>query len=181
LSLAVSLLCSTGTNGQNVTLPATMGDHFSCFIVQGNVLCSGVDHDGRIGSVDVPAGTLHIAVQPIPIFPAGAFRATSMASGTLHSCFIHSAGLQCVGANSYNVLGTSAGTRSHSVTLGDPSNSAVMVSAGGYHNCAVDKSSTLWCWGWNSMGQLGYKDAGDRSLSPTAVTLVSNVSDVACG
>jgi alpha-tubulin suppressor-like RCC1 family protein len=181
LSLAVSLLCSTGTNGQNVTLPASMGEQFSCFIVQGNVLCSGYDMDGRIGNVDIPADSGHIAVQPIPIFLAGAFHATSMASGTLHSCFIHSAGLQCVGKNNHYVLGTSAGTRSHSVTLGDSSNSAVMVSAGGYHSCAVDKNSMLWCWGRNDMGQLGYKGTGDSSLSPTAVTLVTNVTGVACG
>jgi hypothetical protein len=48
------------------------------------------------------------------------------------------------------------------------------------HTCAVDGAGQLWCWGWNSAGQLGVGDTTNRSV-PTHVSGLSNVVDVGVG
>lgn len=67
-----------------------------------------------------------------------------------------------------------------SVSLVPTLTTAVAISAGDYHTCAVISGGTLSCWGWNSVGQLGYGYPTD-SYSPAAVSGISNVLGVACG
>jgi alpha-tubulin suppressor-like RCC1 family protein len=54
------------------------------------------------------------------------------------------------------------------------------ITAGGHHNCATLFSSTAWCWGANSSGQLG-NGSTDNSSTPQQVTRLSNVTAVAAG
>jgi len=42
------------------------------------------------------------------------------------------------------------------------------LSAGEFHSCGIRFDSTLWCWGENSLGQLGSGLANDQAL-PVAV------------
>ena len=48
------------------------------------------------------------------------------------------------------------------------------------HSCAIDVNDSLWCWGWNSEGQLGVGDFVNRS-TPTQVPGLSGVVDVRLG
>ena len=54
------------------------------------------------------------------------------------------------------------------------------IAAGGHHTCATLFSSTAWCWGDNSSGQLG-NGTTDRSSIPKVVIGLSNVAAVAAG
>jgi len=40
------------------------------------------------------------------------------------------------------------------------------VSAGGFHTCALDANSTMWCWGQNTYGQLGTGVQGPSQATP---------------
>lgn len=56
------------------------------------------------------------------------------------------------------------------------------ISCGAYHVIAVDNQSLLWCWGWNSLGQLGLDHKIDQ-LSPVSLENIfkKNVISVSCG
>ena len=43
---------------------------------------------------------------------------------------------------------------------------------GGYHTCALTTSGNIWCWGGNSVGQLGIGSTADQYI-PVAVSLGS--------
>lgn len=55
------------------------------------------------------------------------------------------------------------------------------VSAGGYHTCALTGDGSVWCWGSNSLGQLGDAQA-TGGATPVAVRgLPEPASNIACG
>ncbi|MBM7518364.1 RCC1 domain-containing protein [Nocardioides nitrophenolicus] len=105
--------------------------------------------------------------------------AASLSSGGHHTCAIGDTGqLRCWGANFDGQLGIGSnnGTR---VNIGDDEaitsvpavdlgagRTAVAVSAGGQHTCAILDTGAVKCWGFNVHGQLGIDtggaDAGDN-------------------
>ncbi len=62
----------------------------------------------------------------------------------------------------------------------EPPTSDPIVSAGGEHACVIDSLRDLWCWGWNSKGQLGIGD-NDYRFSPTKVALQNDPLEIALG
>jgi alpha-tubulin suppressor-like RCC1 family protein len=52
---------------------------------------------------------------------------------------------------------------------------------GRLHMCAISSARELWCWGDNVMGQIGDGSSGADHLTPTRVTSVGPVIDVAGG
>ena len=47
--------------------------------------------------------------------------------------------------------------------------SVVEVSAGGEYTCAITQDDALWCWGDDSVGQLGLGFAGSEEHLPVQV------------
>ena len=87
-----------------------------------------------------------------------------MATGHHHSCALHLSAVRCWGFGGDGQLGygntrsigddeapASAGT----VDLG-PGRSAIAVSAGNVHTCALLDNGTVRCWGFGANGRLGY-------------------------
>jgi hypothetical protein len=71
--LVFGMIFASGANGQTVTLPASLGDEFSCFIVQGHVVCCGndgnhVSYIGRMGVTFGPYISRRIVITPTAIF-----------------------------------------------------------------------------------------------------------------
>lgn len=105
--------------------------------------------------------------------------AASLSSGGHHTCAIGGNGqLRCWGANFDGQLGIGSNSGSKA-NLGDdeaitsvpavdlgPGRTAVAVSAGGQHTCAILDTGAVKCWGFNVHGQLGIdtdgSDAGDN-------------------
>ena len=96
----------------------------------------------------------------------GACLDSKISAGSYHTCSIlDNAQLKCWGWGTYGKLGydstdwkgNEAGDMASlaAVFLG-VSRTAVAVSAGGEHTCAILDNSELKCWGRNQYGQLGY-------------------------
>lgn len=89
----------------------------------------------------------------------------SAAMGRDHVCGIVAADdrLLCTGGSEWGALGSGSGGYTeefHEVTGGG---SWTGLTAGDDHTCGVQSDQTLWCWGYNSDGQLGLGDRVARS------------------
>ena len=89
-------------------------------------------------------------------------------SGGGHNCAIVSDGSAlCWGANGAGQLGDTTETdKSLEPVRAKDINSLIDIAVGGAHTCAVLSDSTAWCWGNNSVGQLG--DGKIAESSPPA-------------
>ena len=115
--------------------------------------CWGENANGQLGD-GTRAG--HTAPEPV-LLPLGK-SAVSISAGSYHSCAVLDDGsLRCWGSNEFGQLGDGTSierTSPVSVDLGS-GRSAVSVSAGESHTCAVLDDSGVTCWGDNSNGQIG--------------------------
>jgi alpha-tubulin suppressor-like RCC1 family protein len=148
------------------------GARFSCARLDtGRVRCWGRGSDGALGygnAMDIGDTETPGSVGPIDL---GAGRtARALAAGLYHACAILDHGqVRCWGASYYGELGY--GNRKGigddetpgsvgPVDLGS-GRSAVAITGGGYHTCAILDNGRVRCWGRAFEGQLGY---GNQSL-----------------
>ncbi len=109
-----------------------------------------------------------------PGFQSGSiFTETTMSTGGSHVCTIFDdTSLQCWGDNSFGQLGD--GTTTDRLTMTqvglDEGRTAVSISAGRSHSCAIQDNGELVCWGRNNFGQLGDGTNG-QSNSPVEASL----------
>ena len=104
----------------------------------------------------------------------------SISSGDVFNCGITNSGVaKCWGGNGSGQLGNGATIDSHMpvdvVGLQQP---LVMISAGGYHACAVNNNGGVQCWGNNQQGQLGDGTTIHRSTPVQVVRLSAGVISV---
>ena len=114
----------------------------------------------------------------LPFVQLGANRtATEIAVGEYHSCALLDDGsVKCWGRNSYGQLGIGNTTQIgdgegelrglSTVDLGS-GRTAVSITAGKWHTCALLDDGSVKCWGDNGYGQLGIGNTtsmGDLSL-----------------
>ena len=118
-----------------------------------------------------------------------------MTAGGFHTCALLGDGtVQCWGENDFGQLGN--GTSDPvpgSPTTVNPTpvavsgiTSAVAVSAGGWHTCALLRDGTIQCWGQNTYGQLGdgspiTRPAPGRSSTPVTVTGITTAIAIEAG
>ncbi len=134
------------------------GYYFTCGIdTAGNLWCWGRNSNGQLGTGET--GTYNN--YPLLVTNSDGTRWAYVDLGYFHTCGIDVQGnLWCWGENAYGKLGTgdevdhtypvlitnSMGTKWSSVSLGIK------------QTCGVDVENNLWCWGDNSLGQLGTGD-----------------------
>jgi alpha-tubulin suppressor-like RCC1 family protein len=80
-----------------------------------------------------------------------------------HSCRVTDSGIECWGRNDRGQLGNGTFTSSFDATPVRGIETAVAVTRGASHTCALDVAGTVRCWGANDRGQLG---DGTRSDAP---------------
>ena len=97
-------------------------------------------------------------------------------SGTNACATLDNGSLKCWGRNTYGELGI-GGTTGYSVVYTTPQavdlgtgRTAVSVSMGGSHTCAILDDGSLKCWGQGSSGQLGIGSVADSTI-PQSVNL----------
>jgi alpha-tubulin suppressor-like RCC1 family protein len=133
----------------------TAGDEVMCAIVSGSAYCWGADYDGQLGD-----GVMSSNGVSTPGLVGLAGRVTDLAIQDSHGCAVVQGGtVECWGHNVYGEIGSTT------VAMGDYALSpvgvqglpttATSVVTGSFHTCALLTDGTIWCWGWESFGQLG--------------------------
>jgi alpha-tubulin suppressor-like RCC1 family protein len=146
----------------------------SCAIAGTAVRCWGYGGVGRLGyasTATVGDDETPGSVAPVDL---GGRDATAISAGGFHSCALLDDGsVRCWGFGAEGRLGLPSPTglpedigdnetpgSAGPVFLG-AGRSAVAISAGGAHSCAVLDDGTVRCWGWGSDGRLGYGNRND--------------------
>ncbi len=145
----------------------TAGRAHTCAVLDnGMVRCWGFGLDGRLGygnTNSIGDDETPGSVGPVRL---GAGRtAKAITAGEAHTCALLDDGtVRCWGANASGQLGYGNTTPvgddetpdvTRPVNLG-PERTAVAVSAGSFHTCALLDNASVRCWGFAGNGQLGY-------------------------
>ncbi len=151
-------LLNTGTACAAVTSVAAGGDH-TCAIAGGAVRCWGDNGQKQLG-VDAPSFT------GIPTGPTLPSAALQIAVSTSQSCALLQDGtVWCWGL----------GTAPHAIA--GISGTVAAIAAGAAHACAAT-ASAVYCWGDNSLGQLG---SGAAHATAAPVSGVPGAAALAAG
>lgn len=176
----------TGGTPSSSTVPLTvsgltnvvelaLGDFHACALKSDSTLwCWGYNVWGQIGN-----GTTTTASSPVQVLSS----VQDVSAGHGHTCAVVSGRLQCWGDNSYGQSGngntTSPQTYTYNYTGGLMGTAVKQVGAGGYSTCGLRSEGSVYCWGYNGLGQLGIGSYTQQS-SPTTAALTS-VEQIAVG
>jgi alpha-tubulin suppressor-like RCC1 family protein len=161
---------------QQVTTPAaggwasvTGGDYYTCATRTGGTLwCWG---DNSYGDLGIGSQTPQDRPQQVTAPAAGG--CASVTAGDCYTCAIRTGGsLWCWGWNGHGELGIgshAAQDLPHQVTA-PAAGGWASVTANYVHTCATRTGGTLWCWGYNNLGQLGIGNRTDQD-QPQQVTI----------
>jgi alpha-tubulin suppressor-like RCC1 family protein len=164
-------------NNMTNAVKAIPGGFFTCAIVPDHtVQCWGRNQDGQLGNgdstTDVPLPAPVQGLGPVVDFAAGGYHACAMMADRT---------VRCWGRNVRGQVGD--GTSDSPVTqphIVSGLNSAVSLSLGTYHSCALLQDATVQCWGDSDHGQIG---APGLAFSPVPVTVsgIANAVRVSTG
>jgi alpha-tubulin suppressor-like RCC1 family protein len=147
----------------------------------GHVHCWGLNTSGQLGngSTTTPSAGSVVAVSS-GAFSGGNKNVFALATGQQHACAIQNQGsganaVYCWGNGSSGKLGHNS-TSSSSVPVAVESaqlgTNVLQISAGDSHTCALRSGGDVFCWGDNSVGQLGI----GSTTSSTAPVQVSSIN-----
>lgn len=157
-----------------------------------SVKCWGYNGYGQLGR----GNTTSVGSKPADIIKLNSIqlgtglKVSFLSHGNSHVCAIFTTGkVKCWGRNNYGQLGlgdttdrgdgaNEMGNNLPYVDLGTGKTAKTMSTAGDY-NCAILNDDTVKCWGYNSVGQLGYGDMTDRGSG--ANQMGDNLSTVDLG
>jgi alpha-tubulin suppressor-like RCC1 family protein len=149
--------------------------HSCAILVEGSVRCWGANGAGQLGN-----GTTTLSLIPVAVVGLGT--ATKISAGNVHTCAVLAEGkVLCWGDSRYGLLGN--GTISYGSTANPfplpvlDVSTAVAVSAGDKHSCAVLADDTVRCWG---SGRLGDGTA-TPSATPVDVSGINRAVGVSAG
>ncbi|MEM0324784.1 MAG: DUF2341 domain-containing protein, partial [Candidatus Aenigmatarchaeota archaeon] len=125
--------------------------HTCALLSNGSIMCWGRNNYGQLG-IGYTSD-----YEPYPQQVIGIDNAIAISSGYYHTCALLSNGsIMCWGRNNYGQLGI--GYTSDPIPYPQPVigiDSAIAISSGYYHTCALLSNGSIMCWGYNLFGQLG--------------------------
>lgn len=155
------------TGNGNVTL-VTAGDAHLCAMTDEIwwVRCMGVNDRGQLGDGTIgnpPNATWSpkpfSTVGGDPSSPGGdGYPTSNLAAGGNHTCGLDAIGVLCWGDDAVYPTRVNLGA------------TAVALSSGESHTCALVTGGAVWCWGSNTNGQLGRGTVGGTGLAPGPVS-----------
>lgn len=145
------------------------GTDFTLVLAQnGNVYSWGANGNGQLGRT-----TMNGNDDPIPGAVANVTNAVQVSAGEGHACAVTQAGaLLCWGDNQYGQLGRSlqGGSSNNPTAVPLPGNrTAKQVSCSNNDTCALANDGTVWCFGRNISGAVGW-NAPDGAFNQQAAT-----------
>ena len=166
------------------------GFHTCARFPDGTLECWGRNDSGQLGD---PATTSFSSVTPVRV--TGITTAIAVTAGGFHTCALLADGtVQCWGENDFGQLGNGTSDPVPGTpTTFNPTpvtvsgiTTAVAISAGGWHTCALLRDGTVQCWGENTYGQLGNgatiaPPAPGRSSTPATVTGITTAIGIEAG
>jgi alpha-tubulin suppressor-like RCC1 family protein len=169
---------STGTTSKEFSAIAVSAgaEHTCAVLTSGSLQCWGWNSDRMLGN----GTTINLSSTPVAVL--NIINGAAVSSGQLHNCaLLNSGSIQCWGLNQYGQLGDGSSTQiipTPVTVLGI--SSAVTVSAGYDHSCAVLTGGSIHCWGDNVFGALG-DDTTTSSSTPVLVSGITNALSVSAG
>jgi len=179
--LSPTLTGSLGTNRTAVALSS--GGYHTCAILDnGSVSCWGWNNYGQLG--DGTSGSAADKYTPTQTSSLGANRtAVAISSGTYHTCVILDNGdVSCWGLGTYGRLGNGGTSNQNTPTLTSSlgaGRTAVALSSGYYHTCAILDNGAVSCWGANWFGLLGNGGSSQQNSPTLTSSLGANRTAVA--
>lgn len=164
--------------GQVRVTIVSCGQHLTCAALADDTLwCWGLDVKGALGIGATGNRLLPTQVVGTP----GTSQVHALSAGGTVTCVVLSdATVWCWGRCGSGQVG--AGTCNYQEAIYTPQHvnpgvwgtgallqPAVEVSAGGYHTCAIQADSALWCWGKNYEGQIGIGSSSNNQWRPVRV------------
>ena len=154
--------------GISTATQVTVGNSHGCaLLVSGTVQCWGDNYHGQLGNgTNTPSN--------IPVTVSGIDSATAVAAGGFFTCALLADGtIKCWGHGGNAELGNGS-SWPYADSLVPVSvvgiSTAIAITAGGYHACALLADGSVQCWGYNNYGQLG-NSALTASASNTPVSV----------
>ena len=157
------------------------GDAHTCAILDDNSLkCWGWNTFGTVGN-----GNTTNQNSPQSVNLGNSRSATTVSAGIYHSCAIRDNGsLVCWGMADFGQLGIGSASTDTCTYIGDDydckksptvvnlgtDRTAVAISLGQHHTCAILDDNSLVCWGRNRYGQLGDGTTVNKNV-PTLISL----------
>jgi alpha-tubulin suppressor-like RCC1 family protein len=169
------------TSALRFTTVTVRGSHACALATDGAAYCWGQDVFGELGDKRQVNSTtpIPVVVDPVAGNPAS-FAVIS--AGSNHTCGITTSGETfCWGLNTKGELGTSATTASclggtmmcsdFPIAVSAPAGvTFTTISAGADHTCAIATTGAAYCWGSDSLGQLGTGATGLGGPAPVPVS-----------
>jgi len=167
-------------SGKTAVALAVGYNHGCAVLSDGSVKCWGSNSLGQlgIGSTQHRGDSAGEMGDSLPSVNLGTGKtAVAITAGFGHSCaLLNDGSVKCWGDNGYGQLGlgdtadrgdqsNEMGNNLPAVSLG-AGKTAVAISAGHDHTCALLNDSHVKCWGYNGFGQLGVGDAANRGDAP---------------
>ena len=172
-----SLPTRESSNTANWASVKATGEHTCAIRTDGSLWCWGNGAYGRLGT-----GNTNSQTSPTREV-SNATNWGNVTTGNGHTCAIKAdRSLWCWGTGDYGRLGT-GNTNSQTSPTREVSNATnwSSVSAGNAHTCAVKTDGSLWCWGYNSTGQLGTGNTNQQTSPTREVSNATNWSSVSAG
>jgi alpha-tubulin suppressor-like RCC1 family protein len=158
----------------------TVGGRHSCALVHnGGAWCWGANGNGQLGDGTTTARHVPVAVQGLP------HRVAQIAAGGSHTCALLVDGsVWCWGAGGKGQLGNGSTSDSAAPVAVTGLPGAVQITAGGNlsggdTSCALTSAGAVYCWGWNSAGQLGNGSTTDSDVPVAVSGLSGGVTSIA--